>query len=916
MNKRKLIETSFIILLFTLAVIGGSNQAAQALYSNQPTDNQELQEVDSTPVQDELGLDQTENTIDVWIEQDYEVAIYETAYMECHILNLFAVDITVDIEVWIQYSNGSVFLIFTETKLLHPYIEYVFTVTYSFTLIGYHLVNLKVMDVIQGMEYTTECQWYVYDGWIEYTIYQDFEAQVGLEVNMTVFIQNGYAIDKYYYFEILLDDGAGAVQIYEDTVLILAYDMFIVVVPWTFVVAGYYDVILHIFDIMTDKDYYDYCYWEVYDGFIDIIIEQNYEAWVGVEERIQFWVYNYYAIDITAHIEVWIDNGTDLIQIYMRDGVLISAATYFMDEVFFTFLTEGIWDLYVEVYVIDFDITWTEYCPEGWIVYGGFLDVFIYQQYEVFVGEEAIMYCWIVSNYAVDRDIDISVWINNGTDEILIYGETYVIAPGEVYNFTVYWTFLYPDYWDVKLVVIDIFSDEVFVDYCWWYVYGGYIDLYIYQDYYGLVGEELWMRFELYNYYAVEKEVLIQILVYDGTEYVELYDSVELINPLDFWILDLTHVFDIAGYYDIIFVVTEVATQIVWIERCWWEIYAEYLDLWIIQDFTAQVGEDVLMEFYIFNYYSITMDVTINVWIDDGVSPILVFTTSVLIPANGLYNFTVLYAFLVAGPYTVELEVIDNNTGAHWSEFCHWRILTGYIEVWIVQDYEAVVSETVWMQFYIQSFYSYDVPVYIEVRIDTGYGVVAIYTNSLVLLAYQLLMLNLSYTFTNPGIYKIYLIVVELQTGLVWTSECRWFVHEDGWFDIWIEQSYYGEVEQNYTMQFGVGNLYPIDKTLNLVVKIVQGSDSWIAHNETKLVLAMTTYSFYVYWIFYNEGWYDVYFIVTDVTTGVEKIANCWWKIEKPIVVPEFTALSLLPILGALSAAVLLALRRKKKINQ
>jgi len=238
------------------------------------------------------------------------------------------------------------------------------------------------------------------------------------------------------------------------------------------------------------------------------------------------------------------------------------------------------------------------------------------------------------------------------------------------------------------------------------------------------------------------------------------------------------------------------------------------------------------------------------------------------------------------------------------------------IDVWIIQDYEAVVGQEVWMVFYAQSYYSYDVPIYVEVRIDTGYGIVILYSNTLVLLAYQLLMWNLSYIFMNPGIFHIYFVVVELQTGNVWIAECRWYIHDDGWLDIWIEQAYYGEVGVNYTMQFGVGNLYSIDKNLNLVVKIVQGSDSWIAYDETKLVLSMITFDFYVYWVFLNEGWYDVYFIVTDVVTGIVLTLDCWWKIEEPVIIPEFSAITLIPILGSLSAVVYLALRRKRKLTQ
>ncbi len=914
MNRQNLMKTTFIILLLTLSMIGVSNQAAQALNYTQDPSTEEVQQVATEPAQDQIGLQDAADTIEIWIVQDFVITVYDLALMECHVLSLYGIEIEADIEVWIQYDNGSVFLIYQESRILFPYLEYIFNVNHTFTLVGFHLVNLKVMDITNNQEVTTECQWEVIDGYVELAIIQDYEAQVGIEVKMEFYIYNGYPVAREYFIEVFLDDGSGPIQIHIETTIIAAYDVLIIVVYWTFSVAGYYEVMLRVADVPETNEWFSYCHWEVMDGFIDIIIEQNYEAWIGIEERIQFWVYNYYAIDITADISVWIDNGTHVIQICSRTDVVIYAGTYFVDEIFYTFIYEGFWELYVEVFVIELDITWIEFCPEGWYVYGGFIDVWIYQRYEVFILEEAIMYCWVISNYAVDRDIAIEVWISNATHNILIYGETMVITPGEMYNFTVFWTFFYVDYWDVKLVVIDLFSGELYVDYCYWYVYGGYFDLYIYQEYYGLISEDLWMRFEIYNYYEVDKTVEIEILIFDGVNYVQVYYIVDIVNSLTFWILDLCYIFEAAGYYDVILIVTEVDTGEVWIEYCWWYIYAEYLDIWIVQDMEASVGEEVLMEFWIVNYYSIEMDLTVQVWINDGTDNVLVYTdTSVIIAANGIYSFTLPYTFLYAGFYTITLIVID-VTGAQWFEYCRWDVYDGFIDVWIIQDYEAVVGQEVWMVFYAQSYYGYDVPIYIEVRIDTGYGIIILYSDTLDILAGQLLMWNLSYIFLDPGIFQIYFVIVELQTGNVWTAECRWYIHDDGWLDIWIEQGFYGEVGINYTMQFGVGNLFSIDKNLNLVVKIVQGADSWIAHNETKLVLSMTTYDFYVYWVFVNEGWYDVYFIVTDVTTGTVKIVDCWWKIEKPVI-PEFGVITLLPLLGALSATVYLAFRRKRKLT-
>ena len=309
MNKRKIIKTTFIILLFTIAVIGGSNQAAQALYYNIPTSNEEIQEVETDPT-GEVGIQQTSDTIDVWIEQEYEIAIYDLANLECHVISYWAIDIDVIIEVWIQYSNGSNFRIYTETTILHPFLEYVFNVEHSFTLLGYHLAVLNVMDLTHDLEAITECEWYVYDGYVELVIIQDYEAQVGIEVSMDIYVFNGYAIAKDFYIEVRIDNGTHNIQIFEIMKTIEAYNTYITTIYWTFTWADYYDVELHVLDLMADVDWYDYCYFYVYDGFVDIVIEQNYEAWIGVEERIQIWVANYYLIDITANIEVWIDNGT------------------------------------------------------------------------------------------------------------------------------------------------------------------------------------------------------------------------------------------------------------------------------------------------------------------------------------------------------------------------------------------------------------------------------------------------------------------------------------------------------------------------------------------------------------------------------------------------------------------------------
>ena len=917
MNKQKVMKTTFIILLFTIAVIGGSNQAAQALYYNSPAPNEEIQEVESNPT-GEVGIQQTADTIDVWIVQEFDIAIYDLAYIECHVLSLYAIDIDADIEVWIQYQNGSNFLIYTDTVVLHPLIELVFTVTHAFTSLGYHLVNLKVMDTTNQQEVTTECEWYVYDGYFEIAIIQDYEAQVGIEVSMVIYIYNGYAIAKEVHIMVTIWNGTHNVVIYDDTVIIAAYTLYTVTIYWTFTVIGYYDVTLSVVDLMEGTEWYAYCWYNVYEGFIDIIIEQNYEAWIGVEERIQFWVYNYYLIDYTVNIEVWIDNGTHNYLLYLNTDVAITAGSYFMDEVFYTFIYEGFWDLYVFVHVIELDVDWFEYCPEGWWVYGGYFEVWIYQRYEVFILEEAVMYCWILNDYAVARDISIEVWISNATHDIQIYTDLYTIAAGELYEFMVFWTFFYVDYWDVKLIVLDIYSDILYVDYCWWYVYGGYFELNIYQENYGLTYHILWMAFEIYNYYDVDKDVSVEVLIFDGISYNSIFFETTTISSLDFYILTQAIIFPIAGYYDVILVITELDTGIIWIEYCWWWIYEEYIDVWIIQDSKAQVGEEVIIEFYIFNYYAVDADVNIEVWINNGTYSDMVYGISgVTVPAFGVYNFTINHIFLNTGLHTVTIKVIQSATGGLlWEEDCYWKVYLGYIDVWIIQEYDAAVGQEVWMQFYIQSYYSFDIPIYIEVRLDTENGTVILFSDSLMyLLAFQLWMLNISYTFTNPGIYQIYFIVVELQTGLLWMSECRWYIHDDGYYDLWIEQGFYGEVNVEYAMQFGVGNYYSVDKNLNIVVKIVKGPNEWIEYNMTMIVTSMTTHSFYVYWTPDELGWYDVYLIVTDVVTGLVYVEDCWWKIEDVVVIPEFSAITLIPIVTALSAAVYLALRKKRKLK-
>ena len=920
MNKRKIIKTTFIILLFTIAVIGGSNQAAQALYYNIPTSNEEIQEVETDPT-GEVGIQQTSDTIDVWIEQEYEIAIYDLANLECHVISYWAIDIDVIIEVWIQYSNGSNFRIYTETTILHPFLEYVFNVEHSFTLLGYHLAVLNVMDLTHDLEVITECEWYVYDGYVELVIIQDYEAQVGIEVSMDIYVFNGYAIAKEFYIEVRIDNGTHNIQIFEIIKTIEAYNTYITTIYWTFTWADYYDVELHVLDLMADVDWYDYCYFYVYDGFVDIVIEQNYEAWIGVEERIQIWVANYYLIDITANIEVWIDNGTHSFMIYEKLGEVIVYGTYFMDEIFYTFLYEGFWDLYVSVYVIELDIYWVEYCPEGWYIFGGYFDVWIYQQYEVFILEEAIMYCWVVNNYAIDRDVLIEVWIHNATHSIMIYGESKILLAGENYNFTVFWTFFYPDYWHVELVVLDILSDIFYYDYCWWYVRGGYFDLFIYQENYGLIMQELWMTFEIINYYPVDKEVLIEILIFDGSDYISILDFVTTIEAMGFHTFTYGIIFPLPGYYDVILVVTELDTGVIWLEYCWWEIFNEYIDVWIIQENKAEVGQLVTIEFYIFNYYTEDADVNIEVWINNGTHDDLVFGVSgVTVPACGVYNFTINHIFLNPGLHTVTIKVLNSATGGLiWEENCFWRVyIEGYIDVWIVQEYKAVVGQEVWIEFYAQSYYGYDVSIIVYAIIDTGNGTQILFHTFAfdIILANELRFWNISHTFSEPGFYIINFVVHEMQTGISWLAECEWFIYEDGYYDLWIEQGYYGEVNVEYEMQFGVENYFAVDKNLTIVVKIVKGSDEWILYNETMIVPKDTTHSFYVYWTPTELGWYDVYLIITDNTTDLVYVKDCWWKIEEEVVIQEFSAITLIPIATALSAAVYLALRKKRKFKQ
>ncbi len=250
------------------------------------------------------------------------------------------------------------------------------------------------------------------------------------------------------------------------------------------------------------------------------------------------------------------------------------------------------------------------------------------------------------------------------------------------------------------------------------------------------------------------------------------------------WQFNINHTFTEAGHYDVNFTLID-DTEKVWWTSCWWDIAeppGTGFYFWIYQDNYAFVGEERWMNFSIYSNFSHSMYVSINVTLDypSGTDFILYSNDAVFIPSYTFWNISLSYTFQQSGYYYVDLILID-DVHMEWYTSCWWQIsekMPEYFDLWIYQDNYASIGEQRWMNFYIDSEFSHDMNISIEIILAGPIGNETLYYNTSVFMPpYGHWSLYIDYNFTNVGYYKVYFIILD-DILAKWVAECFWEISD------------------------------------------------------------------------------------------------------------------------------------------
>lgn len=653
------------------------------------------------------------------------------------------------------------------------------------------------------------------------------------------------------------------------------------------------------------------------EDFFEMIVQQENNATVGVPVQMKLEVYNHF--DWEKHVNITVTlydtNSTDSwivdhFSTYIDSYNISGVSVWFEFE--WNFTVDGFFDVLYEVEDWDTGQVYDEW--DWWNVTADHSNEFIlyaHQNYYANINEEVWMDLEIYNYYQTDKNVIIEVIAYGNNDSWLIDSfETWVPSSTEYDNgtwFTFYWTFTEGGYYDILFQVTDIELVVTWETWCWWDIYSEFTDcfeLWVYQDYTALVGEEVSMSLEVFNYFAESRYVRIEVIAYEtsvGTNDSWHIDSFELwidsfsVMNMSFWYYFNATFWD-AGEYNIQFILTDLETGYTWETWCWWFIFWEYdaYEFWIYQNYYSMVGEEVYMGLQFFNLFNETKHVIIEVWIHnaDTNESWVQFYEDVYAESffsHGSIWFDFYYTFNDVGFYEIEFIVIDYDTSISWTEWCWWEItdeIHSDIEMKVYQDFNAVVYEEVRMELEVFNYGNGSRLVYIELiaHDSTGYTwSVAEYVANLE--SYYVhgnsSWFSFYLTFAASGHYDMEFIVTDYYTYESWTEWCWWDISDGGneYFEFYIRQNYEVFVGEEAKMTIVVNSFFNhtmYNITVELFVVFPTHEDSIFCVLDT--IYAYGSNSYDVYYAFNEPGNYGVYAILTD-DIGAEWRADCHWKV-------------------------------------
>ncbi len=516
------------------------------------------------------------------------------------------------------------------------------------------------------------------------------------------------------------------------------------------------------------------------DDFALWIEQENY-AKVGETKNMTFFIDSFFSFGKTVNITVLLDTPTQTnFTFYQSWFVYISPYGSWNTTLDIYFEYAGFYDVWF--IVTDGSSNWSEWC--WWEVSDdGYFDLWVEQESTAFVGQEKWMDFYLESYYSSGKWVNITIVITpeTGYNETLFEKSYVFIGAYEKWHLSLPYKFPIAGTHYVNFMVFDEYGTKWDV-YCPWFVDAEGFDLWIDQDYISFIGKEEKMYFHAEVFYNRSFEAYVNIFIQTPTYHnITLFNDYVPVSPNEpYWETKYTLGFNETGIYTVYFIVMD-DKGVYWIDMCYWEVLTEGLDLTIIQENFALPGEEKWMTFMIDSYYdySVMFNTTIEMYGPDG-SVIIEKLDYEYIEAHGHWEISVPYTFNEVGHYDVYF-MVEDEVGYYWDAWCCWDVQkkNEYLDLKIEQEFNANPGDPVWMSFFVESYFSHSMYVYVEIFIEGPNEFNhTIFSGEIFLenntgWAYKL---N-DYVFEDPGFYLVHMVVTD-DIGKKWYAECKWDIGE------------------------------------------------------------------------------------------------------------------------------------------
>ncbi|MHA2244174.1 MAG: hypothetical protein ACXADY_04340 [Candidatus Hodarchaeales archaeon] len=421
-------------------------------------------------------------------------------------------------------------------------------------------------------------------------------------------------------------------------------------------------------------------------------------------------------------------------------------------------------------------------------------------------------------------------------------------------------------------------------------------ELEIYQDNNAMIYDKEFMGFNATSYFSHNMNVSINITIIgpSGSENLYFNDTV-LMKANSSWYFTVEYNFTEAGDYDVYFVlIDDILAK--WEASCWWDIddggQDEYFDIWIDQDYTAEVSETeyfsvgINSSFSSYEYFEVEVNITDSYSLNERIY----YNSSVGIPSESIWEIELEYIFDYTGHFDVLLSVWDENATLKQISCCFNVYEELDIDIRIIQQTWAILGKTTPIMIQLQNNYDFSVTGNLTVEIlqyNTAGDVIAtdtIFHEYVFMISEEVKDLSFDHIFYSTGYYEVYAVFID-ENG---RSVDRWcpfdvYYENEEFFVLRLEQMRETWVNMPVIHWLLIDSHFNDDKNIDLELTIYEEGVT-IGTTIFEENIWIDQFSFFkidVPYSFENSGEYEVRFIVIDNNENIWE-TWCSWYVKEP----------------------------------